>query len=206
MTAETLSKPQKKLRQDAAEEGKDTATQNGRWGGDSGREGWNGLHSEGQPGIGAETERIISELAQVVANADSKIRLISCKKDPHTYPRETKVEFRLPAYPFFSPGSKVIIYVNQELPLFIGFSMHLFPELGRLLQNMKAKDARRILKQSIGNWSEIVSLLWVLDLLRYDERFDALVRALRELNEQVRRCRMEKTKIQAVKKLVEALE
>lgn len=206
MTAEALSKPQEKLKRDAAEEGKDTSAQDGGWSGNSGCEGGDRLHSEGQPSIGAEAERIIDELARVVSNGNSKIKLVSCRIDPKVAPRETRVEFRIPAYPFFPPGSKVLIYVNQELPFFVGFSTYLFPELGRLLQNMKVSDARKMLRQSIKSWERIAVLVWLLDLLRYDEKFDALVRALSDLSEQVRRCRVEKTKIQAVKKLVEALE
>jgi len=205
LTEEALSGPQQRLEQDAAEEGEDTTAQDRGRGSDSGRGGGSGLHTEGEPGAGAEAEAVVDELIRLINDGKSRIKLVSCRMDTATA-SETKVEFRVPAYPFFPPGSKVVVYVNQELPFFIGFSTYLFPELGRLLHGMKANDARKMLKQSINSWERIAAMVWLLDLLRYDEKFAALLRALSDVSEQARRCRVEKTKIQAAKRLVEALE
>lgn len=147
-------------------------------------------------------KKVVDNLIRLINECKSQIRLCACKGYPSG---TTSLYLQLPSTRFFKDRSKVLVYLNEELPIFVGLSLDAFPELGPLVEELNPAEAMRLIREHLKAEGRTALLTWIVRLLEKDEKFRLLMESLEDLNSKVRKRKMEKENIRAIKKFLEAL-
>jgi len=140
-------------------------------------------------------------MVKLINEGRSKVRVVKCRADSG----RVRLDLTVDGHPFFAPGTRVIVYQNGEAPVFIGFSARIFPDLADLLSELDANSAKKLLKEWMEAHGKLATMVWLMELMRRDEKLQALIESLKALNDQIRKLRREKAKIKAVDKMLESL-
>lgn len=191
---------------DAVKKGEDTSEENREWSSNNGCSGGDSVHSGEQPNNSIEesniTDKMIDDLVKLVNNSPGEFKIYNCR---YHRKRSSEVAITLPAVPFFRHNSKIIVYVNKELPIFIGISLNIFPDMANLLGKINRKESINMLKTYFISSGKIAMITCLLQLLSTDENLRIMMDMLNEINENIRKRRIQKRNIQSMKRFLETV-
>jgi len=171
-------------------------------------------HDVGEADTEEDVKNIMRQVVELINDNKSIVKTVLAKASGrHTV---SEIRFFLPlTYRFFTPGTIVAVYANESLPVFVGFSLDIFPDIMDVARKLGSHEVRLVLQDILRQKAVTAQVAWLAELVEKDEKFALLINALKSIQREIRAYRSEayrsegeavKTKVKASLLLLKGME